>query len=93
VSRRKSTGQELAKGPPEQKQQTNVYTMMLIISFAAICVACMLLWAELRAYAPYPWWKTEGVSPAGTSQLLPTQLPTTGAPAVAEWDVWSSRVA
>jgi hypothetical protein len=61
VSRRKSTGQELAKGPPEQKQQANVYTMMLIISFAAICVACGLLWAELQQYAPYPWWKTEGV--------------------------------
>jgi hypothetical protein len=93
VSRRKSTGQVLAKGPPEQKQQANVYTMMLIISFAAICVACGLLWAELQQYAPYPWWKTEGVSPAGTSQLLPTHLPTLESPAVAVGEVRSSRVA
>ncbi|MCH5376822.1 MAG: hypothetical protein JJ992_22880 [Planctomycetes bacterium] len=47
-----------------------MYTMMLIISFLAICVACTLLWLELQDYAPYPWWKTEGVSPA-TSQAAP----------------------
>ena len=70
MSRRKSAGPELVKGPPEQKQRTNVYTMMLIISFAAICVACTLLWFELQEYGPYPWWKTEGVAPA-TSQLSP----------------------
>jgi hypothetical protein len=71
VSRRKSTGQELGKGPPEQKQQTNIYTIMLIISFAAICIACTLLWLELQEYGPYPWWKTDGVSPASTSQAAP----------------------
>jgi hypothetical protein len=93
VSRRKSTGQELAKGPPEQKQQTNVYTVMLIISFAAICVACVLLWAELQVYGPFPWWKTDGVSPAGTSQVVPPDLPTLKSPAVAARDIWSSRMA
>ncbi len=70
MSRRTSAGQELVKGPPEQKQRANVYTMMLIISFIAICVACTVLWFELQDYAPYPWWKTEGVSPA-TSQVVP----------------------
>ncbi|MCL4207031.1 MAG: hypothetical protein KJ000_31495 [Pirellulaceae bacterium] len=44
--------------------------MMLIISFAAICLACALLWMELQQYGPYPWWKTEGVTPA-TSQVSP----------------------
>jgi hypothetical protein len=67
--------------------------MMLIISFAAICVACGLLWAELQQYAPYPWWKTEGVSPAGSAQLLPAQLPTFETPAVAVCEFRSSRVA
>jgi hypothetical protein len=89
VSRRKSTGQELAKGPREQKQQTNVYTVMLIISFAAICIACGLLWAELQAYGPFPWWKTDGVSPAGTAQVFPTQLPTFEFCAFAARENWS----
>jgi hypothetical protein len=70
VSQQGSAGQELAKGLPEQKQRANVYTMMLIIAFIAICVACVLLWFELQDYAPYPWWKTEGVTPA-TSQVVP----------------------
>jgi hypothetical protein len=85
VSPRKSTGQqELVKGPPEQKQRMNVYTMMLIISFAAICVACIVLWMELQEYGPYPWWKTEGVSPA--AQLAPALDPS---PSNIEW--WQSH--
>jgi hypothetical protein len=61
--------QPLADQLPEQKQRLNVYTMMLILAFVAICIACTLLWFELQAYAPYPWWKTEGVTPISTSML------------------------
>jgi hypothetical protein len=44
--------------------------MMLILSFIAVCVACFLLWQELQAYAPYPWWETKQAAPAATS-LIP----------------------
>jgi hypothetical protein len=43
--------------PVEQKQRANIYTMMLLLSFIALCVACTLLWLELQAYGAFPWWK------------------------------------
>lgn len=73
MSQQNSAAQERVKGPPEQKQRANVYTMMLILAFVAICIACTVLWLELKEYGPYPWWKTEGVTPA-TSQVVPVPL-------------------
>ena len=64
--------QELASGQIEVKQRANVYTMMLILSFIAICIACTLLWMELTQYGNYPWWKTDGVAPATSSLFAPT---------------------
>ena len=63
--------QELASGRVEQKPRANVYTMMLILSFVAVCIACVLLWLELQAYAPYPWWETKQAAPATTWLYLP----------------------
>jgi hypothetical protein len=41
---------------PVPKPGTNVYTVMLILSFLAICVACGLLYSELRQFGPgTPW--------------------------------------
>jgi hypothetical protein len=40
-----------ADAAPVQKQRFNVYTMMLVLSFIAICTACTLLWLELESYA------------------------------------------
>lgn len=40
-----------------QKQPLNVYTVMLIISFLALLIACILLYMELNNYGKFPWWK------------------------------------
>ncbi|MFV1968220.1 MAG: hypothetical protein ACC628_22585 [Pirellulaceae bacterium] len=48
---------------PAQKQRTNVYTVMLIISFFCIVTACVLLWLELNRWGSYPWWKTTEATP------------------------------
>jgi len=64
VSPQELTAKQLADNPPEQKQRANIYTMMLILAFIAICIACTLLWLELQAFGAYPWWKTDGVAPA-----------------------------
>ncbi len=63
--------QELASGQVEVKQRTNVYTVMLILSFIAICTACTLLWIELHRYGKMPQWKTESVPPATSSLHAP----------------------
>ena len=44
---------------PVQKQRLNVYTVMLIVSFIAICTACALLYLELSKYGAYPWWNVD----------------------------------
>lgn len=41
---------------PTQKQRFSVYTMMLILSFIAICTACTLLYMELDSYGKFPYW-------------------------------------
>lgn len=50
----------LADAVPTEKQRFNVYTMMLIISFIATLIACVVLWTEMGAYMyadgqPTPW--------------------------------------
>lgn len=48
---------------PTQKQKTNIYTMMLIISFICIVVACILLFWEVTLWGDYPWWRTDESRP------------------------------
>lgn len=38
------------KKGPFQKQKANVYTMMLICSFLALVLGCVLLYLELKKY-------------------------------------------
>ena len=66
--------QELVSEPTEQKQLANVYTMMLIISFIALCAAVWLLYIELQQYGDtFEWWKTSGVSaPSSASLVVPS---------------------
>ncbi len=45
---------------PKQKQQLNVYTLMLIMAFIALCTGCGFLYYELSQYGSYPQWKTGG---------------------------------
>jgi hypothetical protein len=50
-----------AKGPAAhvvvQKPDTDIYTVMLIISLISILIGCLLLWLELSRYGSYPWWR------------------------------------
>ena len=41
---------------PAQKQPTNVYTMMLMISLIALITATVLLAMELKRFEPAPYW-------------------------------------
>ena len=44
--------------PAMQKQGTNIYTVMLILSFLALVTGTILLAMELQRYGDYPWWRT-----------------------------------
>jgi hypothetical protein len=70
VSQQNLPGPELASTTVEQKPRANIYTMMLVLAFCAVIVACVVLWLELKTYGDYPWWETKGVAPA-TSWLTP----------------------
>jgi hypothetical protein len=41
---------------PAPKQELDVYTVMLIISFVCIVTATILLYIELDRWGPFPWW-------------------------------------
>ena len=43
---------------PTQKPGTNIYTVMLMLSFLAIVIACAVLAMELNRFGSYPWWAT-----------------------------------
>jgi hypothetical protein len=58
-----------------QKQQLNVYTVMLIVAFCAITVACLLLYMELRRWGSFPWWKAETGAGATTSYIYQSEGP------------------
>ncbi len=45
---------------PTQKPGTNVYTVMLIVSFCALVVGCILLAMELSRFGPGVPWNTGG---------------------------------
>jgi hypothetical protein len=40
-----------------QKAPTDIYSVMLMISFGAVLVACLLLWLELSSYGSWPQWR------------------------------------
>ena len=51
-------GQQPMLGPQQpraQKARSNVQTMMLILSLAAIVTSCVLLYLYLDEYGDYPW--------------------------------------
>ncbi len=55
---------------PKQKQKTNVYTVMLFISFCAIVLACILLYWELSLWGEFPWWRTSEAETFNYSELI-----------------------
>jgi hypothetical protein len=56
-----------------------VYTVMLVVAFCAISVACLLLYLELRRWGSFPWWKPASGGGA-TSYVLPDDAPELPAP-------------
>jgi len=56
---------------PMQKQRSNVYTMMLIISFICIATASVLLYNEIQRWGDYPWWETNEGTPNVQSYYVP----------------------
>jgi len=56
-----------------QKQQLNVYTVMLVIALISICMSILLLYLELRQWGSAPWWKTSGgaTSSIGRTESTP----------------------
>lgn len=54
-------------GDVVQKQGTNVYTWMLVLSFVAITVAALLLLAELQSYGDFPWYRPPAAGAGGAT--------------------------
>ena len=46
-----------------EKQRTNVYTMMLVISLIALITASVLLSMELNRFGTWPPWNTSAAKP------------------------------
>ena len=44
--------------PAAQKQGTNIYTVMLILTFLALTTGSILLYMELTKYGSFPYWGT-----------------------------------
>ena len=44
--------------PATQKPGSNIYTVMLILSFIFIVTATVMLAMELNRFGGYPWWQT-----------------------------------
>ena len=55
---------------PVQKRKTDVYTVMLIVSFLCIVTACILLYLELTRWGSYPWWNTSSATPTTQASLI-----------------------
>lgn len=46
-----------ANNPPATKPGSNIYTVMLILSFCFIVTATIVLSMELSRFGSFPWWK------------------------------------
>jgi len=55
--KKKKAGPSKREGVVVKKAETDIYTGMLIISLAAILVACMMLWLELKTFGDFPQWR------------------------------------
>ena len=63
---------------PVQKQKTNVYTVMLIIAFVCLVIACLLLALELSRWGA-------GSKPWNTSEATVQHVPPSEAAAWPRW--------
>jgi len=58
-----TAGEQPQVEAPTQKQKLNVYTMMLVIAFFCLVMACILLYQELKLWGSFPWWNTDEGKP------------------------------
>lgn len=56
-SKKKSPKRKRTDGVAVRKPDTDVYTVMLILSFVAVTIGCILLWLELGQYGSWPQWQ------------------------------------
>jgi hypothetical protein len=49
---------------PVEKQRTNIYTVMLMLSFAALMTGCILLALEWQRFEGNPPWDTRAAQPS-----------------------------
>ena len=71
MSQLSSTASPQGAQKTHQKQRINVYTIMLLVSFIAISLACVALYFELEKYGKYPWWDTNEANPASSTPAAP----------------------
>ncbi len=50
MARTKSSTPQQPRGVLVQKPKTNIFTVMLIVTFLALLVGCLLMFLELRTY-------------------------------------------
>lgn len=60
---------------PREKQATNVYTVMLILSFLALLIGTIVLYNELKLYGKFPWWKASASGPPVSAPAAPAAAP------------------
>jgi len=64
-----------SKKPPVEKARTNVYTVMLIVSFLAILTACAVLYFHLDGYGEFmKWWEASASNSMGGSSAPAGEL-------------------
>jgi hypothetical protein len=55
-----------ANQPVAQKPGSNIYTVMLILSFCFIVTATVILSLELAKFGDFPWWKVTAAGAGGS---------------------------
>lgn len=48
---------------PAEKQRTNIYTVMLMLSFAALMIGCIVFAVQWGQYETNPPWDTRAAQP------------------------------
>lgn len=68
---------------PQEKQKTNVYTVMMILSFLALVTGTVVLSMELNRYGEYPWWRASAATSGApaAAPVAPAAAPAAAAPA------------
>lgn len=66
---------------PQEKQKTNVYTVMMILSFLALVTGTVVLSMELNRYGEYPWWRASAATSGAPAAAPAAPVAPAAAPA------------